>query len=44
MLPGWEEFKQKDLPALNVKLSSIHRPPINLERQPEDMPQSGDQD
>jgi hypothetical protein len=44
VLPGWEEFKQKDLPALNLKLSSFHRPPIDLERQPEDMPQSGDED
>ena len=44
VLPGWEEFKQKDLPALNSKLSSIHRPPIDLNRQPQYMPQSGDED
>ena len=44
VLPSWEEFKQRDLPALNLKLSSIHRAPIDLNRQPQNMPQSGDED
>jgi hypothetical protein len=44
VLPGWEDFKEKQLPALNEKLRDAHRPAINLSRQPEDMPQSGDEE
>ena len=44
VLPGWEDFKEGQLPALNEKLRDAHRPPIDLSRRPEDMPQSGDED
>jgi photosystem II stability/assembly factor-like uncharacterized protein len=44
VLPGWEEFKEKQLPALNEKLLGAHRPPIDLERKPTEMPASGDED
>jgi photosystem II stability/assembly factor-like uncharacterized protein len=44
VLPGWEEFRKNELPALNLKLTSAHRPPIDLNRQPVNMPQSGDED
>jgi len=44
VLPGWEEFKQKQLPALNLQLRNAHRPEINLNQKAENMPQEGDED
>jgi hypothetical protein len=44
VLPGWEEFKQKQLPALNIDLQNAHRPAINLEKRPANMPGEGDED
>jgi hypothetical protein len=44
VLPGWEEFKQKQLPALNLQLRSAHRPTINLSQMPKSMPETGDED
>ncbi|MGB6722807.1 MAG: glycoside hydrolase [Terracidiphilus sp.] len=43
-LPGWEQFKQQQLPALDLKLRDAHLPAIDLDRQPENMPESGDED
>ncbi|MGH9606575.1 MAG: VPS10 domain-containing protein [Terracidiphilus sp.] len=43
-LPGWEDFKQSQLPALNEKLHSAHRPAIDLKRPPANMPDSGDEE
>jgi hypothetical protein len=43
-LPRWEEFKEKQLPALNDKLRDAHRPAVVLSRPPQNMPQSGDED
>ncbi len=44
VLPGWEEFEQRQIPALDQKLRGAHLPPIDLNRQPTDMPESGDED
>jgi photosystem II stability/assembly factor-like uncharacterized protein len=44
VLPGWEDFKTKQLPALNEILRKAQRPAIDLERKPVDVPQSGDED
>jgi photosystem II stability/assembly factor-like uncharacterized protein len=44
VLPGWDDFMQKQLPALNEILRKAHRPLIDLEKKPVDMPASGDQD
>ncbi len=44
VLPGWQEFKEKQLPALNQKLREAHRPAIDLSRAPADMPESGDEE
>ncbi len=44
VLPGWEEFSQKQLPALNLKLRDAHHFPIDVNRQPQNMPESGDED
>ncbi len=44
VLPGWEDFKAKQLPAVNEILRKASRPAIDLERRPAEMPQSGDED
>lgn len=44
VLPEWESFRQKQLPALDKMLNDAHRPPINLSRPPENMPERGDED
>lgn len=44
LLPRWEEFKQKQLPALNDELQKAHRPAIDLKRRPAHMPGEGDED
>ena len=44
VLPGWEEFKQRQLPALNEALRSAHHAAINLQQQPSNMPEHGDED
>jgi photosystem II stability/assembly factor-like uncharacterized protein len=43
-LPHWVEFKEKQLPTLNQKLRDAHRPEIDLSRQPDDMPDNGDEE
>jgi hypothetical protein len=40
----WERIKKSALPALNRKLNDTHLPSIDLERQPETMPEGGDED
>ena len=42
VLPGWEDFKAKQLPSLNEILRNAQRPAIDLDRKPVDMPESGD--
>jgi hypothetical protein len=44
VLPGWGDFKTNQLPALDQKLRDAHRPAIDLDQSPAEMPQSGDQD
>jgi photosystem II stability/assembly factor-like uncharacterized protein len=44
VLPAWDDFLEKQLPALNEKLRGAHRPAIDLNRQPGAMPQTGDED
>ena len=44
VLPGWEAFKQKQLPALNNELKDGKRPTVDLKKQPTNMPASGDED
>ena len=44
VLPGWEEFKQKQLPALDTELHNAQRPTVDLKRQPVNMPGEGDED
>jgi photosystem II stability/assembly factor-like uncharacterized protein len=44
LLPSWEAFKEKQLPALNQILRKEHRPAIDLDRKPGDMPDAGDED
>jgi hypothetical protein len=43
-LTGWEEFKQKQLPALNNQLRNVHLPPIDLNHKTDNMPDGGDED
>jgi hypothetical protein len=43
-LPRWKDFVAKDLPELNRVLKQAGRPEIDLGREPEDMPDSGDED
>jgi len=44
VLPGWEEFRQNQLPTLNGILRKANRPAINLDKAPSDMPSQGDED
>ncbi|KAA6457328.1 glycoside hydrolase [Acidobacteria bacterium AB60] len=44
ILPKWKSFLAKDLPALNRLLQQAGRPAIDLGKEPEDMPDSGDED
>ena len=42
-LLGWEEFKSKQLPSLNLLLQNARLPAINLSQVPTDMPEQGDE-
>lgn len=44
VLPKWEEFKEKQLPPLNDELRKINHPAIDLQKHPENMPATGDED
>ncbi|MES2219498.1 MAG: glycoside hydrolase [Acidobacteriota bacterium] len=44
VLPGWEKFKQTQLPQMNQQIRSAHHPEINLDRKPTNMPQTGDEE
>jgi hypothetical protein len=44
VLPGWEQFKQTQLPEMNQQIKNAHHPAINPDRKPTNMPQSGDED
>ena len=43
VLAAWEEFKQKQVPAVNVILHNARRSSINVNQAPSDMPEEGDE-
>ncbi len=44
LLDGWAAFQQKQLPALNTLLRNAHRPVVDLDRKPGNIPEGGDED
>ncbi|MFY9748817.1 MAG: glycoside hydrolase [Acidobacteriaceae bacterium] len=44
VLPGWDDFRENQLPALNKVLEAAHHARINLAKPPDDMPDEGDED
>jgi photosystem II stability/assembly factor-like uncharacterized protein len=44
VLPGWDNFKQAQLPEMNRQLQRQHHPAIQLNQRPTNMPQEGDED
>jgi hypothetical protein len=43
-LPAWEDFRTKQIPALNEVLRKAGKPAINLKQQATDLPDDGDED
>jgi hypothetical protein len=44
VLKRWDKSRSSSMPALNRQLEGAHLPVINLERKPQSMPDSGDED
>jgi hypothetical protein len=44
VLPVWEQFQLQQLPQLDTLLRSAHKPAIDLDRRPDNMPEAGDED
>lgn len=44
VLPGWMEFKQKQLPAMNQLLEGAHQSSIDLRQQATELPEHGDEE
>jgi small-conductance mechanosensitive channel len=44
VLPGWENFKQTQVPVMNRQLQREHHPVILLNQHPANMPEEGDED
>jgi photosystem II stability/assembly factor-like uncharacterized protein len=44
VLPGWEGFKQNQMPQMNRQLQLQHHPAIQPNQRPANMPQEGDED
>jgi hypothetical protein len=44
VVPVWETFRTQQLPALNEVLRKAGHPEINLQKAPQDMPETGDED
>lgn len=44
VLPGWEDFKRNQIPEINRQLQRDHHPAIQPNKQPREMPESGDED
>jgi photosystem II stability/assembly factor-like uncharacterized protein len=42
--PAWKSFQETQLPALNQILRDAHRPTIDPEKAPTEMPETGDED
>jgi hypothetical protein len=43
-LPGWENFKQTQIPEMNRQLQREHHPAIQPNQRPANMPEEGDED
>ena len=44
VVPGWDDFRENQLPALNKLLEGAHHARIDLAKPPGDMPDEGDED
>jgi hypothetical protein len=44
VLPGWEDFKQNQIPQMNRLLQREHHPSIHPNQRPANMPEEGDED
>ena len=44
MVPAWQDFATKQLPAINDVLQKAGRPAINPEKEATYMPETGDED
>jgi photosystem II stability/assembly factor-like uncharacterized protein len=44
VLPGWENFKQTQIPEMNRQLQREHHPAIQPNERPTNMPEGGDED
>jgi hypothetical protein len=44
VLPGWENFKQTQIPEMNRQLQREHHPAIQPNQRPTHMPEEGDED
>jgi NADH dehydrogenase/NADH:ubiquinone oxidoreductase subunit G len=44
VLPGWENFKQTQIPEMNRQLQREHHPAIHPNQRPTNMPEEGDED
>jgi photosystem II stability/assembly factor-like uncharacterized protein len=44
LLQEWEAFQKEQLPALNMKLRNAHKPTVDLNRRPGNVPEGGDED
>jgi photosystem II stability/assembly factor-like uncharacterized protein len=44
VLPGWEDFKQTQIPEMNRQLQRGHHPAVQLSQRPANMPEEGDED
>ena len=44
LLESWDKFQQEQLPALNTQLRNAHRPAVNLNQKPDNIPEGGDED
>jgi hypothetical protein len=44
VLPGWEDFKQNQIPQMNRLLERAHHPTIQPNQRPANMPEEGDED
>jgi hypothetical protein len=44
VLPGWENFKQTQIPEMNRELQREHHPAIQPNQRPANMPEEGDED
>jgi photosystem II stability/assembly factor-like uncharacterized protein len=44
VLPDWKKFQQNQLSEMNRKIKNLHRPAINPDRKPTNMPEAGDED